>query len=153
MDDVKNILAVSRSTKQCNRVVQYGVSLAKKYSAELYVIRVIHDPFSMEGWNLPIPYLREEYDKIMQDAKAELDKIVEAEKKRGFAIKVFVRDGKPMDEILDLVERERIDLLLLLAHDEGRMEHLLFGRTNEELVRRMPCSLFLLKSAPAPDAP
>ena len=62
-----------------------------------------------------------------------------------------MRDGKPVEEILRLIRDEKIDLMLLLAHDEGRVEHFLFGRTNEELFRRMPCSIFFLKSDPALD--
>ncbi len=29
------------------------------------------------------------------------------------------------------------------------MEHFLFGRSNEEIVRRMPCSILLVKKEPA----
>jgi nucleotide-binding universal stress UspA family protein len=42
--------------------------------------------------------------------------------------------------------------MVMLAHEEGRLEHFLFGRTNDELLRRMPCSILLVKSEPAPDA-
>lgn len=153
MDDVARILAVSRSTRQCIRVVRHGISLARKYGAELTVVRVIHDPFNAVGWNLPIPSLAEEYKKIMKDAQAELDRVLSAEKTQGLAVREFVRDGKPVEEILRLIRDEQIDLMLLLAHDEGRVEHFLFGRTNEELFRRMPCSIFFLKSDPAPDDP
>lgn len=153
MDKVRRILAVSRSTGQCIRVVRYGISLARKYGAGLTVVRVIHDPFNLAGWNLPIPSLAAEYEKIMKDARTELDEIVRAEKTKGLEVREFVRDGEPADEILRLIRAEKIDLMLLLAHDEGRVEHFLFGRTNEELVRRMPCSIFLLKSDLAPDGP
>ena len=153
MDDIRKILAVSRSTRQCVRVVQHGASLARKYSAELCVLSVIHDPFNLAGWNLSIPSLEDEHRRIREEVRGELGKTVATEKTRGLTIKEFVREGKPLDEILRVVRDEKIDLMLLLAHDESRLEHLLFGRTNEELVRRMPCSIFLLKSEPYPDAP
>lgn len=153
MDNVRKILAVSRSSRQCIRVVRAGISLAKKYGAELYVLRVIHDPFNMAGWNLPIPSLLDEYETIRKDAQEELDKVIHSESTKGLTVHDLVRDGKPVDEIVRTIEDEHIDFMLLLAHDEGRVEHFLFGRTNEELVRRMPCSIFLLKSEPAPDTP
>ena len=65
MDDVKKILAVSRSTRQCIRVVRYGISFARKYGADLCAVRAIHDPFNAAGWNLPIPSFAEEYKKVM----------------------------------------------------------------------------------------
>lgn len=36
-------------------------------------------------------------------------------------------------------------LLIMLAHEEGRIEHFLFGRDNEDLIRKMPCSIMLVK--------
>ncbi|MGA7878184.1 MAG: universal stress protein [Desulfoferrobacter sp.] len=145
MEDVKRILVVSRSTKNCRKAVHYGVSLAKKYGAELYIVHVIHDPFSLEGWNLPIPSLHEEYEKLKLGAKEELDRIISREKAEGLTIHEWLKEGKPVDEILKVVETENIDLLIMLAHHEGRLEHFLFGRTNEAIVRKMPCAIMLVK--------
>jgi hypothetical protein len=36
----------------------------------------------------------------------------------------------------------------MLAHQEGHVEHLFFGRSNDELVRKMPCSIMLVKKEP-----
>ena len=52
MGDINRILVVSRSTKHCQKAVLYGVSLAQKYGAELFVVHVRHNPFRLEGWNL-----------------------------------------------------------------------------------------------------
>jgi len=145
MEDVKRILVVSRSTKNCRKAVHYGVSLARKYGAELYVVHVIHDPFSLEGWNLPIPSLHEEYERLKEGAKEDMDRIIKKEKAEGLVIKESIREGKPVDEIMKVVEEENIDLLIMLAHKEGRLEHFLFGRTNEEIVRRIPCAIMLVK--------
>jgi len=45
MNDVKRIMAVASDIKHSREVVRYGVSLAKKYDAELVVLHVEHDPF------------------------------------------------------------------------------------------------------------
>lgn len=148
MDDVKHILVLSRATEDCRKAVHYGVSLSKKYGAELFVLHVEHDPFSVEGWGLPIPYLRalkEEQQKMKEDIKKELDKILAAEKTRGMHIKEFIREGAPVDEVLKVVKDEKIDLMIMPAHEEGRLEHLLFGRDSEKIIRTMPCSIFLVK--------
>ena len=83
MDDIKRILVVSRSTKHCRKAVHYGISLAKKYNSKLYVLHVIHDPFSVEGWNLPIPSLKQEYEKLVEKARADIDRIIKSERADG----------------------------------------------------------------------
>jgi nucleotide-binding universal stress UspA family protein len=148
MDDIKRILVVSRMTRYCRKAVHYGVSLSQKYGAELLVVHVVHDPIFSGGWNLPLPSLEEEYRRTLKDAKDELDTTIDLEKKKGMAIKTLIREGEPTKEILKLIEAEAIDLVILLAHEEGHLEHFLFGRSNEELVRRMPCSILMVKKEP-----
>ena len=38
----------------------------------------------------------------------------------------------------------------MLAHEEGHLEHFLFGRSNEEVIRKMPCSVLLVEKEPGP---
>ena len=150
MEDVKRILVVSRDTQYDRKAVQYGVSLSRKYGAELYVIHVVHDPFIFGGWNLPIPSLREEYKKLLKEAREELHTMINSEKKKGMSIKELIREGDPTGELFRTVREEGIDLLIMLAHEEGHLEHFLFGRSNEEIIRKMPCSVLLVKKEPEP---
>ena len=148
MEDIKRILVVSRSTKHCRKAVHYGISLSRQYHASLYVMHIIHDPFSVDGWNLPIPSLEQEYEKLVQKTREDIDRIIKSEKADGLEITEWVRDGKPVDEIIKVVEDEKIDLIIMSAHEEGRFEHYLFGRAVEELTRKMPCSVFLVNYNP-----
>ena len=150
MEDIKRILVVSRMTQYCRKAVHYGVSLARKFGADLYVIHVVQDPFGYEGWNLPVFSLEEEYQKIQRKTKAELDAIINSEIKGGMAVKELIKGGEPTEEILKVVEKENIDLIIMLAHEEGRLEHFLFGRSNEALIRKMPCSILMVKKEPGP---
>jgi universal stress protein A len=153
MDDIKRILVVSRSTKYCQKAVHYGILLARKHEADLYIIHTIHNPFGLEGWNLPLPsitVLEEEYKSMQLEAKSHLDNMINSEKAKGMPIHVFIREGDPNKEIFRIVEEKKIDLLIMRAHEEGRLEHFLFGRSNEEIIRKMPCSIMLLKDEPKP---
>ena len=148
MDDIKRILVVGRSTKHCQKAVRYGVLLARQQEAELYVLHLFDDPFCLEHCQLPIISLKsmqEEYRAMQEKAKAELERLAAAERADGLPIRVIIRDGDASKEISRIVEEEKIDLLILLAHEEGRLEHLLFGRTNEELLRKIPCSILFVK--------
>jgi nucleotide-binding universal stress UspA family protein len=148
MDDFKRILVVSRSILSCRKAVHYGVSLAKKYEAELYVIHSIYNPFGLRGWSVGTLSLEKEYENILQDVRRKLSELVESEKTKGMSIQELVREGEPTEEILKTIEQEKIDLLVMLAHKEGRLEDLFFQRSNDELVRKMPCSIMLVKKEP-----
>jgi universal stress protein A len=148
MEDIQRILVVTRSTKYCQKAVHYAVSLAKKYDAEIIVLHVIHNPFGLEGWNVPIisrKDLEEEYRKMFQEARANLDRIIDRERTNGLPIKELVVEGDPQKTIFEIVEKEKIDLLVMIAYEQGRIEHWLFGRGTDEIVRKMPCSVLLVE--------
>ena len=145
MEDIKRILVVSRIiAKGCDQAIHYGISLSKKYGAELSVLHII-DTFWLRGWNVPMIGVEEEYRKELERTKEELDNMINIEKKKGMAIKELVKEGEPTEEILKAIIEEDIDLVILLAHEESRVEHFLFGRSNEEIIRKMPCSILLVK--------
>jgi universal stress protein A len=151
MNDMKRILVVSRSTKHCRKAIHYGVLLAKQQQAELYVLHLFDDPFCLEHCQFPIVSLKamkEEYRAMQEKAKADLETLAEAERATGLPIRVIIRDGDASKEILRLVEEEKIDLVVLTAHEEGRLEHILFGRTNEKVLRKLPCSVLFVKKEP-----
>ena len=68
-----------------------------------------------------------------------------SEKAEGMVITEWIKDGEPVDEIRNVVESQDIDLILMLAHREGRLEHFLFGQTNDAVIRRLPATLMLIK--------
>ena len=148
MIECKRILVVVRMIQSCRLAIEYGVSLAKKYHAELYVIHSIYNPFGLKGWSVGTLSLEKEYERLLLDTREQLSELVAAEKMAGVSITELVREGEPTEEILKTIKEKRIDLMVMLAHEEGRLEHLLFDRSNDELVRKMPCSIMLVKKEP-----
>jgi universal stress protein A len=150
MKGVKKILVVCRMVTHCGDVIHYGAILARQFRAEVFVLNVIHDPFGIKGWNLPLPSLAEDYRKLLEKTRKDMHEIVAQEKEQGTAIRELVLEGKPVDEILKVIKEQNIDLMVLPAHEETRLEHFLFGRDNEDLMRKMPCSILFVKSEPKP---
>jgi universal stress protein A len=150
MENVKRILVVSRDTQYDRTAVHYGFSLARQYGAKLFVIHTIHNPFRLQGWNLPIPSLAKEYERLLRNTRKELAAMINSERKKGMKVKQLIKEGEPEKEIFETIKTEKIDLIIMLAHEEGHLEHFLFGRSNEEIIRKMPCSVLLVKKEPEP---
>jgi universal stress protein A len=148
MEDINRILVVTRSTKYCQKAVHYGVSLARKYGAQLIILHAIHNPFGLEGWNLPLAYrpdLEREYGAMFKTAKVDLDRMIADEKAAGLPIKELVVEGDPRKKLFEVVKKEKIDLIVMLSYQQWRLEHWLFGRGIDEIVRTMPCSVLLVQ--------
>jgi universal stress protein A len=143
MENIKRILVVSRDTKYCRTAVHYGFALSRKFGAKLYVLHVMEDSIGLEGFSVG------EYEKNILKTRKALTATIAAENDKGLNVKELVKEGKPATEIFQVVKEEQIDLIILLAHEEGHLEHFFFGRSNDEIIRKMPCSILMVKKEPS----
>ena len=153
MENIRRILVISRLTPHCRRVIHCGVSLARKFDAELLVLHLVSNPVEMMAVNAPGLFPEEEYKNYLnshQEAKEQLDKAIKQEIRDGFPIKELISDHDPLEEIMNVVKAERVDLVVMLANEEGRIEHALFGGENDSIIRSLPCSILLVKQEPGP---
>jgi nucleotide-binding universal stress UspA family protein len=147
MEDVKQVLVVSRSTTDCKKAFHYGVFLAKSCGAKLSILHIEYDPLLQWG-SFAIPRLIDfetEYRTMTKKVRKEIGELIRNEEARRMKIKEIVKTGEPVDEIMKVVAKKKIDLIIMAAHDEGRIEHIFFGRFNHEVLRRLPCSVLLVK--------
>lgn len=149
METVKNILVVSRLTPYCEEAVEFGVSLAKKFDATLQVLYLVSNPVDMEAVNAPglVPGEQtKNYRSFEEESKDELDKTLRAQHATQYLTKTQVRSGAaPAEEIRKVVSEERIDLMLMQVEEQGKLEHMLFGKETDTIIRSMPCSILLVK--------
>lgn len=151
MKNFSRILVISRLIPYSRKAITLGVSIARRYDAELHVLHLVSNPVDMMALNAPGQFPEEEYKKYnngLQEAKELLSTVIEQEKQNGYSIKEIVTDRDPVEEIERVVSEEKIDLIILSAHEEGRIEHALFGGENDTIVRRIPCSILLVKNEP-----
>ena len=145
METFKNILVVSRSTKNCPKVLHMGISLARKFGSDLTLLHAIYDPYYFSDYSMVFGTLEKELRCEIEKTQEELDQIIQTERAEGMNITKVVEHGRPVEEIFKVVEEKNIDLILILAHEEGRLEHFLFGRTNEAIIRKLPATVMLVK--------
>ena len=82
---------------------------------------------------------------MVDDTRKKLHKMIQSEAAEGIVVNETVEDSTPVDAIKRMVEKEHIDLILMLGHKEGRLEHFLFGKTNDDIIRSLPATLMLIK--------
>jgi nucleotide-binding universal stress UspA family protein len=150
MEKIRNILVISRMNSYCLKSINFGISLARKYDAKLLVLHLVSNPVDMMAVHVPDLFPEDyiNYMYIQQDAKETLEKVIKQETGKGFPIKELISDRDTVDEIVRVVSEEKIDLIIMLAHEEGRLEHALFGGENDAIVRKIPCSILLVKNEP-----
>ena len=149
MKDVKRILVVSRSAVDCRKAVRYGLKLSKTLGAEMFLTYIDDDILNDIGADLAVSKKEAvaENRELQQVIKRELDALIASEQESGTPVKVtenFVND-RLYDGVMEFVKKEKIDLLVMMAHPEGRIERTLFDPDYDKLIHDLPCSIFLVK--------
>jgi nucleotide-binding universal stress UspA family protein len=151
METISHILVISRMNPYSRKPIKMAVSLARKFKAKLYVLHLVSDPVDLMTANSSGLFPEVQYTNYFnsqQEAKEQLAKVIKQEQQHGFPIDELMSERDSVEEIVKVVNEKKIDLLLISAHKEGRIEHALFGGENDALLRRMPCSILVVKNEP-----
>lgn len=154
MKNINRILVLSRMNQDSRKAIKLCVSLARKLEAKLVALHLVSNTAEMMMANSPDMFplnALNNYMALQQSAKENVDNVIKEEMLLGFPIKELIVEGDPLAEVVKTVKEENIDLLVMIAHEEGRFEHALFGGENDAIIRKMPCSILLVKEEPEPD--
>jgi len=146
----KKILLATDLSARGDRALDRASQLARQWGAQLLIVHAI-DPatanLSEAAYPIPahVPSWRRSPDpalaireRIRRDLREEVDQL-----------KIHVEEDDPAQVILNTVDREGCDLIIAgLARDEffGRV---LVGNTVEQLVRKSPVSVLVVKTRPS----
>ncbi len=79
----------------------------------------------------------------MEKYKAELDILIEDERKKGMPIREFIEEGNPRRSFETDPAAEH-QPGVLRGHEGSRLERMLVGGSNDDIIRAMPCSILLV---------
>ena len=125
---LKKIMVCSDFSDDAKRAIDYALSLASEYDAELTMLHVIE--------NIPFPG---ELPTAAADLERRLYESVPQEFQRMFKVKALVRAGIPYAEIVRLAGEEHTDLIVLGVRGRNALDLALFGSTTHRVIRLGPC--------------
>ena len=164
---VKKILVPIDYSDDSYQALQWGGSLAEKYSGEILLLHVI--PKAVEEvsthaamWEDVPAYYYEGMDTVRkgfrpehiiidlaEQAETQLTDLARRELKGAVPVAVKVAVGKPPEEILRMAREEGADLIVMGTHGRTGLRHLLLGSVAETVVRTAPCPMFTVRAVAA----
>ncbi len=146
--ELKKLLWPTDFSKNAAQALPYVTSLTEKYQTEIHIFYVIeelayHEPWYGEFDQSHIDKIHE-WEKKM--AEKRLDEIC---KKHLKGCPLYIRHiaiGDPAQEILKLVEKEKVDMVVMASH--GRKGHFHFGSVAEKVVKNSPVPVVTIPISP-----
>ena len=139
---LKRVLVAYDFSDFAELALNYSLSFAQEYQAELHVLHVL-PPYSLNEPEISWYPLGKEG--TYHQAARRLQKAVPAEAHLWCDIKHAVSEGHPYREILNYAESNQIDLICLGAHGAGFGMQTLFGSNVDRVLRQAPCPVLVAR--------
>ncbi|MGC1291526.1 MAG: universal stress protein, partial [Candidatus Acidiferrales bacterium] len=122
------ILLCTDFSENSERALNYAVSVAEEYSAEITLLNVLE--------HAPAPA---EQKSAIAAAQKQLDKLISPEQHKSLKIKTAMRVGKAYEQIVKLAEEAQSDLLVVGVHGRGALDAAIFGSTTYRVMQLGSC--------------
>jgi len=145
MELIKKILVPIDFSDYSKKALQYTVTFAKQFNAELcliYVIEPVIYPADLSMGQVVIP--QTEID-LSTKSRQELESLAKTEIGLLLKYEIIIKNGKPFMEIIETASEIDADLIIISTHGHTGVEHLLFGSTAEKVVRKAPCPVLTIR--------
>ncbi|HKE60032.1 MAG TPA: universal stress protein [Pyrinomonadaceae bacterium] len=140
--DLNRVLVAYDFSDYSELALNYALSLAQEYQAELHLLHVL-PPYTLNESEISwYPLGREG---AYHNASRRLQRVVPAEAHLWCEIKHAVSEGQPYREILNYAEKNKIDLICLGAHGAGFGMKTLFGSNVDRVLRQAPCPVLVTR--------
>ncbi|MCI0379438.1 MAG: universal stress protein [Gemmataceae bacterium] len=140
MIDLCRILVPTDFSEHSRHALKYGAAFAEKFDAELYLLHVFQDLAVYQPDAVTVgPPVVPPLDELTAAARASLARLSEENDLRRLKVFSEVREGSPVEEIIEFAAEKNIDLIVIATHGRGWFAHLLLGSVAEKIVRKAPC--------------
>ena len=139
---LKRLLVATDFSSNSELALQYGLSLAQEYQAELHLVHVIAGVKSTEA---EIAWTSDESKGAYHAAARRLHESVPGEVHLWSDVTHAVREGRPYREIVSYAVEKQIDLICLGAHGQGFKLGTLFGTNTDRVLRQSPCPVLVVR--------
>ena len=140
---LKKILVPVDFSPLSRKALDYGVSFARQFHAEISLLHVV-EPMPLPP-EMPLPASGASYQMDLQQFAEQQLQEWQNEVAGRAAIKTAVRYGNPFREIVQAANENNIDLIIIGTHGRTGLPHLLVGGTAERIVRLAPCPVMVVR--------
>ena len=145
MQRFKNILLALNPKVPETAALDRAVSLARQNRGRLTLFSVLKEPPGSHGYNESI--VQHQLDSAVAERKEWLRGLMVSQNHDDIDLEINVVEGISFLEIIRQVLREQHDLVITTAEEIKGIRTRLFGTTSMHLMRKCPCSVWVVKRA------
>jgi nucleotide-binding universal stress UspA family protein len=131
-----SVLIATDFSEASEKALRHALAIARHYGAKLYIVHIV----SSLGFTLVGPdAVNMATEIVWRDARELENRLVRNGVLAGLSHEVIVRQGNIWDELDEIIDEERVELVVIGTHARRGIGKLLLGSVAEHIFRRAGC--------------
>jgi universal stress protein A len=149
----KRILCPTDFSESSYEALRAANELALHVSSELLVLHAVQPiptanvppppPAAAAPMGFNISSYRQELEALSERS---LQEVVDQRVAKGLTVHPIVVQGEAADQIIDAVEKQKIDLIVIATHGRTGWRRFIFGSVAEKVIRLAPCPVLTIQA-------
>jgi universal stress protein A len=145
MKTIKKVLVATDFSEFSAAAMEYAKMFAARFKAKVYLVHVVDiAPLIGPGGGPSTFTISHE---VEQDATIEMRRFAAKHFGRMKNLELIIGQGDPRQEIVKLVEKEKIDLIVMATHGRTGLAHVILGSVAERVVQNSPVPVVMVRPA------
>jgi nucleotide-binding universal stress UspA family protein len=137
----KQVLMATDFSDPSQRALAFAVAIARQYGSELSVVHAVpperRDP-------MPLERLPRELNRRLLEAEQQMMRVGEDARMSDLNYHLVLESGSVWDVLASVIQREKVDLLVLGTRGRGGLKKLALGSAAEEILRLATCPVLTI---------
>jgi len=137
------ILIPLDGTEAAEKAIPNVLELASYNNAEVHLLYVASNPAIGYAWDYPV-IATTNFIEMEENARRYIEKIRDKIAQKGVKVSAEVCDGAVAPAIIDVAEKENVDLIAMYTHARKGLSRLLMGSFTEEVIHDSPIPVLVV---------
>jgi nucleotide-binding universal stress UspA family protein len=145
MKQVQKILFPIDFASHFESLVPWVSTFAEKFGASVYVLFVAQDLSNFSTFFVPHSNIQSFQEEAVGSARKRMATAVQEFFKDFPKLETRVEVGSPAEKILEMANKEKVDLIIMGAHGRKGLDRAIFGSVADKVVQSAPCPVVTIR--------
>ncbi len=143
-DFIKKILWATDFSEEAEESLLYADAFAKTFKAKIVALHIVPD-FAAALYDAAYVIKGELVQRVDAVKKETENRLKELSKEKGIPFEILVREGTASKKIIEVAEKEQVDLIVLGRRGMSTVEKLFIGSVANQVLRTSPVPILITK--------
>jgi universal stress protein A len=139
---IGRILVPIDFSEHSQKALRYALAFARQFEAEVMLVHIVEQMVYPGDWMYP-PLAATDFEAEKREKMISRLQALDADS--GIRTQHIVRLGRAWQEVIEIAQEMKCDMIILATHGYTGLKHALLGSVAEKIVRHAPCPVLTVR--------